>query len=74
MPPLLPLRLSPLASRLPPPVSRLPPPGSAATEREMSGAKYQSLIESSSIQGGNAAYVEDLYEQYLGDPDSVDPE
>ncbi len=30
----------------------------------MTGAKYQSLIESSSIQGGNAAYIEDLYEQY----------
>ncbi|WP_029922850.1 2-oxoglutarate dehydrogenase E1 component [Nevskia soli] len=40
----------------------------------MSGAKYQSLIESSSIQGGNAAYVEDLYEQYLNDSNSVDPE
>jgi 2-oxoglutarate dehydrogenase E1 component len=38
----------------------------------MTGAKYQSLIESSSIQGGNAAYVEDLYEQYLADPNSVD--
>ncbi|HWY24316.1 MAG TPA: 2-oxoglutarate dehydrogenase E1 component, partial [Nevskia sp.] len=38
----------------------------------MTGAKYQSLIETSSIQGGNAAYVEDLYEQYLGDPESVD--
>ena len=40
----------------------------------MSGAKYQSLIESSSIQGGNAAYVEDLYEQYLNDPEAVDAE
>ncbi|MDR3416788.1 MAG: 2-oxoglutarate dehydrogenase E1 component [Nevskia sp.] len=40
----------------------------------MTGAKYLSLIESSSIQGGNAAYVEDLYEQYLADPNSVDPE
>ena len=40
----------------------------------MTGAKYQSLIESSSIQGGNAAYVEDLYEQYLSDPESVDAE
>ncbi len=40
----------------------------------MSGTKYQSLIESSSIQGANADYVEDLYEQFLDDPDSVDPE
>jgi 2-oxoglutarate dehydrogenase E1 component len=40
----------------------------------MTGTKYQSLIESSSIQGGNAAYVEDLYEQYLSNPDAVDPE
>jgi 2-oxoglutarate dehydrogenase E1 component len=38
----------------------------------MSGPKYQSLIESSSIQGANAVYVEDLYEQYLADPASVD--
>ena len=40
----------------------------------MSGSKYQSLIESSSIQGSNAIYVEDLYEQYLDDPNQVDPE
>jgi 2-oxoglutarate dehydrogenase E1 component len=40
----------------------------------MSGSKYQSLIESSSIQGANADYVEDLYEQFLDDPDSVDVE
>jgi 2-oxoglutarate dehydrogenase E1 component len=40
----------------------------------MSGSRYQTLIESSSIQGSNAIYVEDLYEQYLSDPDSVDPE
>ncbi len=39
----------------------------------MSGSKYQSLIESSSIQGGNASYVEAFYEQFLEDPDSVDP-
>ena len=38
----------------------------------MSGSKYQSLIESSSIQGGNATYIEDLYEQYLSDPNAVD--
>lgn len=40
----------------------------------MSGSKYHSLIESSSIQGSNAVYVEDLYEQYLDDPNQVDPE
>jgi len=38
----------------------------------MSGTKYQTLIESSSIHGSNATYVEDLYEQFLGDPDSID--
>jgi 2-oxoglutarate dehydrogenase E1 component len=38
----------------------------------MTGAKYLSQIESSSIQGGNAEYVEGLYEQYLDDPTSVD--
>ena len=40
----------------------------------MTGPKYQSLIESSSIQGGNAAYVEALYEQYLEDANAVDPQ
>ncbi|HEX4872348.1 MAG TPA: 2-oxoglutarate dehydrogenase E1 component [Nevskiaceae bacterium] len=39
----------------------------------MSGNKYTSFIESSSIQGGNSAYVEAAYEQFLEDPDSVDP-
>ncbi|WP_022975193.1 2-oxoglutarate dehydrogenase E1 component [Nevskia ramosa] len=38
----------------------------------MTGSKYQSLIESSSIHGANAAYIEDLYEQYLDDPGQVD--
>ncbi|MCK9192558.1 MAG: 2-oxoglutarate dehydrogenase E1 component [Nevskia sp.] len=38
----------------------------------MSGSKYQSLIESSSIHGGNATYVEDLYEQFLENADAVD--
>ncbi|WP_428309170.1 2-oxoglutarate dehydrogenase E1 component [Hydrocarboniphaga sp.] len=38
----------------------------------MSGNKYQSLIESSSIQGANATYVEAYYEQFLDDPESVD--
>lgn len=40
----------------------------------MTGSKYHSLIETSSIQGSNAVYVEDLYEQYLDDPNQVDPE
>jgi 2-oxoglutarate dehydrogenase E1 component len=39
----------------------------------MSGTKYQSFIQSSSLQGANAAYVEELYEQYLSDPESVEP-
>ena len=38
----------------------------------MSGSKYQSLIETSSIHGANAGYIEDLYEQYLDDPGAVD--
>jgi len=40
----------------------------------MTGAKYQTLIETSAIQGGNAAYVEDLYERYLQDAEAVDPQ
>ena len=39
----------------------------------MSGSKYQSFVGSSSIQGGNATYVEAYYEQFLEDPESVDP-
>ena len=39
----------------------------------MTGSKYQSLLESTSIQGANAMYVEELYEQYLADPEAVDP-
>src|SRR5581483_3800889 len=39
----------------------------------MTGSKYLSLLQSSSIQGGNAPYVESYYEQYLEDPESVDP-
>ncbi len=42
-------------------------------EIEVTGDKYESFIESTAIQGGNATYVEDLYEDYLGDPGSVDP-
>jgi 2-oxoglutarate dehydrogenase E1 component len=40
----------------------------------MTGSKYQSLRQNSSIQGGNAAYVEAYYEQFLNDPESVDAE
>ena len=29
------------------------------------------FIESSSLYGGNASFVEDLYEQFLQEPDSV---
>jgi 2-oxoglutarate dehydrogenase E1 component len=39
----------------------------------MTSSKYQSFIESSSIQGANAPYVEAFYEQFLDDPESVDP-
>ena len=31
------------------------------------------FAQSSQLNGGNATYVEDLYEQYLVSPDSVDP-
>jgi len=31
------------------------------------------FAQSSPLNGGSAAYVEDLYEQYLVSPDSVDP-
>ncbi|MGE8289806.1 MAG: 2-oxoglutarate dehydrogenase E1 subunit family protein, partial [Stenotrophomonas sp.] len=31
------------------------------------------FAQSSQLAGGNASYVEDLYEQYLVSPDSVDP-
>jgi 2-oxoglutarate dehydrogenase E1 component len=39
----------------------------------MATSKYQSFIDSSSIQGANAPYIEAYYEQFLEDPDSVDP-
>jgi len=39
----------------------------------MSGSQYNSFIESSSISGGNADYIESFYEQFLEDPESVDP-
>ncbi len=32
----------------------------------------QALFDTSYLSGGSAAYIEDLYEQYLDDPDSVD--
>ena len=45
----------------------------------LSGKKFvqgekviKDLIENSYLFGGNAPYVEDLYEQYLEDPNSVD--
>ena len=37
-------------------------------------ANYQNLKASSQLSGGNAAYVEALYEQYLDAPDSVSPQ
>jgi 2-oxoglutarate dehydrogenase E1 component len=39
----------------------------------MAKSRYASFIESSSIHGANAPYVEAFYEQFLEDPDSVDP-
>ncbi len=39
----------------------------------MATSKYHSFIESSSINGANAPYVEAFYEQFLDDPESVDP-
>jgi 2-oxoglutarate dehydrogenase E1 component len=38
----------------------------------MASSKYQSFLESSSIQGANAAWLEAYYEQYLEDPETVD--
>ena len=38
----------------------------------MSGSKYDTLIATSSISGANAVYVEDAYERFLADPNSVD--
>ena len=38
----------------------------------MSGSRYRSFLESSTIQGANASYIEAYYEQFLEDPDSVD--
>ena len=38
----------------------------------MSGSKYTTQIATSSLAGGNAVYVEALYEQFLADANSVD--
>ena len=38
----------------------------------MTGSKYRSFIESSSIHGANAPYIEAYYERFLDDPESVD--
>lgn len=38
----------------------------------MSNSNIQSLIAGSYLSGGNADYLEDLYEQFLRDPNSVD--
>jgi 2-oxoglutarate dehydrogenase E1 component len=39
----------------------------------MATSKYDSFIETSSINGSNAPYIEAYYEQFLDDPESVDP-
>jgi 2-oxoglutarate dehydrogenase E1 component len=39
----------------------------------MTGSKYQSFIESSSIHGANASFIEAQYEQFLENAESVDP-
>jgi len=38
----------------------------------MSGSQYINQIATSSISGGNAVYVEQMYEQFLDDPNAVD--
>lgn len=35
---------------------------------------YQQLQQTSGLSGANAAYIEDLYDQYLIDPSSIDPQ
>jgi 2-oxoglutarate dehydrogenase E1 component len=35
---------------------------------------FQFFKDSSALNGANANFIEDLYEQYLNDPDSVDPQ
>ncbi|MCW8950178.1 MAG: 2-oxoglutarate dehydrogenase E1 component, partial [Sedimenticola sp.] len=36
-------------------------------------ALLELLRTTSALSGGNAAFIEDLYERYLQDPNSVDP-
>ena len=38
----------------------------------MTDIKYQQFVASSAIQGANARWIEDYYEQFLEDPESVD--
>ena len=38
----------------------------------MTGEKLRRFLESSPISGGNGAWVEAMYEQYLADPDAVE--
>ena len=38
----------------------------------MTGEKLRHFLETSPISGGNGAWVEAMYEQYLADPDSVE--
>jgi len=40
----------------------------------MSNPSMQALIASSCLSGGNADYLEDIYEQFLKDPHAVEPE
>ncbi len=40
----------------------------------MQNGVMKAWMESSHLAGANATYVEDLYEQYLSDPDAVGPE
>ncbi|HHJ80342.1 MAG TPA: 2-oxoglutarate dehydrogenase E1 component, partial [Candidatus Tenderia electrophaga] len=41
--------------------------------QENSKDRYQRLLAQSYLSGGNAAFVEALYERYLQDPSSVEP-
>ncbi|MEQ9737779.1 MAG: hypothetical protein RLN67_11185, partial [Algiphilus sp.] len=36
-------------------------------------SKYEQLRQTTSIHGANAAWLESYYEQYLEDPESVEP-
>jgi len=38
----------------------------------MSGSQYRTQIATSSLSGGNATYVEEMYEQFLENPNAVD--